>query len=332
MHELVVPFEARRSPDVTPPAPRAASPGSPSAADAPPAPRRFPPGSEWLYLKIYTGTGGVDALLRALAPVIERALASGAARRWFFIRFGDPDWHLRLRFEGEPARLLGDVLPAVHAAIAPLADEGGLWRVQLDTYEREVERYGGPEGVVLAERLFQVDSEAALAIVRLLDGDEGADARWRLALCGVDALLGDLGLDLAARHAAMTRTRDVFGREFGLAVRLARQLGDRFRRERASLEALLDPARGAASPLAPGLAILAERSRRLAPVVADLAAAAAGRLTVPVAHLATSYVHMHCNRLLRAAARAQELVIYDLLTRVYASRIARTRRQPPGAP
>ena len=46
-----------------------------------------------------------------------------------------------------------------------LLEDGQLWRLQLDTYEREVERYGGPEGMVLAERLFQADSEAVLEIV-----------------------------------------------------------------------------------------------------------------------------------------------------------------------
>jgi hypothetical protein len=33
---------------------------------------------------------------------------------------------------------------------------------------------------------------------------------------------------------------------------------------------------------------------------------------------------MHANRLLRGAYRAQELVLYDLLDRVYTSRLART--------
>jgi class I lanthipeptide synthase len=36
-----------------------------------------------------------------------------------------------------------------------------------------------------------------------------------------------------------------------------------------------------------------------------------------------SYAHMHANRLLRGAHRAQELVLYELLHRVYASRLAR---------
>ena len=35
---------------------------------------------------------------------------------------------------------------------------------------------------------------------------------------------------------------------------------------------------------------------------------------------------MHVNRMLRSAPRAHELVIYDLLARLYESQIARARR------
>jgi hypothetical protein len=128
--------------------------------------RCFPPGSEWLYAKLYTGTATADQVLRQVVrPVTETALRCGAADGWFFIRYGDPDWHLRLRLHGQPKRLQEEVWPALRAAVVPLLDNGRVWRMQLDTYEREVERYGGAEGIELAERLFQADSEAMLQMV-----------------------------------------------------------------------------------------------------------------------------------------------------------------------
>ena len=79
----------------------------------------------------------------------------------------------------------------MHEAAAPLLAGGILWKIQLDTYEREVERYGGAEGVALAERIFQADSETVLEILEMLEeGDAGVDERWRLALRGIDMLLG----------------------------------------------------------------------------------------------------------------------------------------------
>jgi thiopeptide-type bacteriocin biosynthesis protein len=60
--------------------------------------------------------------------------------------------------------------------------------------------------------------------------------------------------------------------------------------------------------------------------VAELKACeTAGRLSRPLTELASSYIHMHANRMLRSAQRAQELVLYDFLNRLYESRAARGR-------
>ncbi|HEY1639542.1 MAG TPA: lantibiotic dehydratase C-terminal domain-containing protein, partial [Streptosporangiaceae bacterium] len=52
--------------------------------------------------------------------------------------------------------------------------------------------------------------------------------------------------------------------------------------------------------------------------------AGSGAGTAPsLAELAISLAHMHVNRLLRSAQRAQELVLYEMLDRLYTSRAAR---------
>ena len=58
----------------------------------------------------------------------------------------------------------------LHALTAPLLDAGLLWRVQLDTYEREMERYGGEAGIGLAERVFHADSYAELTCCSMTSG------------------------------------------------------------------------------------------------------------------------------------------------------------------
>jgi thiopeptide-type bacteriocin biosynthesis protein len=290
--------------------------------------RTFPPGSEWLYAKLYTGSATADRVLRdAIAPLVEEVTGTGAVDRWFFIRYGDPDWHLRLRFHGEPQRLQAEVLPALQELAADLMEEGRIRRFQLDTYEQEVERYGGPAAMGLAEQLFHADSAAVLEIVELIErGDAGLDERWRLCLRGMDMLLAELGFDLEGRAGVLKSCREGFAREFRVEKGLKAQLGERFRKERASLAALLDPANDAESRLGPGLEALARRSEALRPVAAALRALEqVGRLTCPLADVAASALHMHANRLLRSAARAQELVLYDLLARLYQARLAAGR-------
>ena len=111
-------------------------------------------------------------------------------------------------------------------------------------------------------------------------------------------------------------------------VLLERQLGDRYRRERLALEALMTPGADAVmdQAIAVGVEALSARSRAIAPAMAALRALhAEGRLAVSLEQLAASLTHMHANRLLRSAARAQELVLHDLLQRLYTAREARAR-------
>jgi lantibiotic biosynthesis protein len=325
LHEIVIPFARKPREEAV----QTAAPERPAPAEVPRQVRRsFPPGSEWLYAKLYTGTATADVLLREVVePVVREVMAEGAADGWFFIRYGDPEWHLRLRFHGDPGALPAGVLPRLYAAAAPLLDDGRLWRVQLDTYEREIERYGGPEGMLLSERLFQVDSEAVLEILGMLEGDEGADFRWRLALRGIDTLLDDLRLDQEGKMGVLRNIRESFNREFGGGKGLRVQLDQRFRQEWRSLLPLLDSAGDEESELAPALAVLRRRSERSAPIVAELRELeAAGRLNQTVADLAPSYVHMHVNRMIRSAARAHEMVLYDFLHQLHVSRAARQKK------
>jgi thiopeptide-type bacteriocin biosynthesis protein len=215
----------------------------------------------------------------------------------------------------------------VHRVTAPLLETGQLWRVQLDTYEREVERYGGEAGIGPAERAFHADSEAVLSIVRQLTGDAGAELRWRVALRGIDLLFDDLGLTLEQKQAIARRARRGYGGEFGADGAFQQAVSRRYRGERASVEALLDPHRDPPAELAASIRALQKRSAMLVPVARELrAAAAAGRLTVDIQGLAMSLAHMHVNRMLRSAPRAQELVLYEMLGRAYDAQAARRRR------
>jgi thiopeptide-type bacteriocin biosynthesis protein len=332
-HQIIVPFvrpspqpatqpTTQRAPKTQPATRLATHPTQRSAAA--PCTRRFPPGSEWLYVKLFTGTATADQVLLPVARAIGSSLADGGADQWFFIRYGDPDWHLRLRVHGTPDRLLHEMLPLLHRVTEPLLDAGLVWRVQLDSYEREVERYGGEAGIRLAERVFHADSDAVLDVVRQLPGDAGAELRWRVALRGIDLLFDDLGLTLEQKRVIARRARGGYGSEFGVDGTFSREVSRRFRQERSSVEAVLDSHRKPPPELAPSLRVLHWRSIVLAPAAQELRALAdAGRLSVDLSELAISLAHMHVNRMLRSAQRAQELVLYELLDRAYSSQAAR---------
>lgn len=307
-HEIVAPFVLRD----TPPSSRETPPRTGEGA------RSFAPGSSCAYFKLYTGAGTADLVLKTLVqPVVQEALALGLAERWFFLRYRDPRPHLRLRFFGPRAL---ELVPLLHARAKPFLEDGRIARLQLDTYERELERYGGDRGVSLAEEVFAADSACALALVQATPGDQGADLRWRLLVRGVDQLLEDLGFALEAKRAFAKKEKEGYGAELGAQDAFWRQLGQRFRRERASLEALLDRTKDASSPHAKALAAFALRSERLRALVPELRA-----LPLPLEELAQSYVHLHANRLLRTAQRAQEACLHYFLERLYEAESARAR-------
>ncbi len=313
VNEVLIPFTRTES-------------GIPVSSGARPAGgrRSFVPGSEWLYARVYTGTATADALLRSVVgPVVDGARSSGAADRWFFVRYSDPEPHLRVRLHGDPQRLVGEVLPALRDAVEPEL-EGRVWRVEAGTYVRELERYGGPGAIDVVETIFSADSDAVMEVIA-----EGGslDDRWRIGLAGIHRLFEDLGLDEDAQTTVARRMRDAYAAEAGAGTLLKRQLGDRYRAERASLEPLIDPEAAHEGAVGRGMAALARRSAVCAPLVAQLRAAdAAGRLTVSLEDLAASLAHMHVNRLLRSAQRAHEMVMYDLLDRLYRARAGRRGR------
>src|SRR6266508_291135 len=118
-HELIVPFVRTR----------VSQAGSQPRANRSEIERSFPYGTEWLYIKHYAGQAAVDLLLTSvLKPLVTTLANEGLIDRWFFIRFGDPEWHLRLRFHGEPRTLLCDVLPRVQAAFETAIAEKIIWR------------------------------------------------------------------------------------------------------------------------------------------------------------------------------------------------------------
>lgn len=257
------------------------------------------PGSDWLYAKLYSGRTRHDDLLAG--PVREfagAALKNGLAESWFFIRYNDPDPHIRLRFQGEPPRLLSQLLPVLTAWGHSLVESGLLRKLALDSYDREIERYGGLEGIQIAEQVFAADSIAvtdiiALRIQRILDLSP-----LDLAILTVDDLVSSLGLPAVERLRLYQTIRQSQESAFGGQIdRLAktfhgyrktaqRIIGDRnWLREQpggTQLEACLQARATTLRPLGEQLRALAEEECLWTSQDSILAA----------------YVHMHCNRLL----------------------------------
>ncbi|WP_226701763.1 lantibiotic dehydratase [Priestia aryabhattai] len=122
--------------------------------------RVYLPGSEWLYIKMYgCGSREEELLGYHLSEFIKQEKSLGSFDQYFFMRYADPEQHIRLRFKGDSGKLLSDLLPKFNSWAMNLKNIGILSKFSIDTYNPEIERYGGPELLSLAERVFYHDSE-----------------------------------------------------------------------------------------------------------------------------------------------------------------------------
>jgi thiopeptide-type bacteriocin biosynthesis protein len=124
-----------------------------------PVERRQFPGEEWVYLKLYAALNQHEELLAGPMREVVRTLQERELiDQWFFIRYVDPEPHLRLRFHAHNSEALHPILSLVLPWSAQLARYGQIQRFSLETYDREVERYGGPQAIDLLEQVFHVNS------------------------------------------------------------------------------------------------------------------------------------------------------------------------------
>lgn len=283
--------------------------------------REFTLGSEWLYFKLYCGVRSADKILtEAIAPLTEELQQFGLVDKWFFIRYNDPEFHLRVRFHLKDIRHIGDVILIVHSYLHPFETDGYIWRLQTETYTRELERYGRL-ATSLAESLFHSDSEACLQMLAYTPEEERGTLRWMWALPAIDHLLDCFGIADKDKLGLLQQLRDAFASEFRLDKPLKTQLNDKYRVYKSDIAMLMQAGEPLAEQWRPLVSILKERSAAMQPIASRISALISeGTLEVPLAGLLGSYIHMMVNRIVTSDSRLHELVIYDFLCRSYVTR------------
>ena len=271
----------------------------PRQRTARPGVRHAGPGSNWLYVKIYGPADRQDALLAGpLGDLAQAMILGGLADDWFFIRYADPDSHLRLRFHGSPKTLLHEVLPELTLLAGEVAAAGDSSTLVIDGYEREFERYGGPASMAVVERIFSVDSATALTLIGLRIGEESPDLVTARVL-SVDALLDGLGLDPDRRRSW-----------YNTWTPNTRLSGTEYRTKKDQLRRLLRPGTGE-QPYDPQLqGIFNTQARQLGHLGRQLEEmAATGAMTRDIDAVLASLVHMHLNRHACPGAPSDALVL-----------------------
>jgi len=289
--------------------------------------RRFVLGSEWIYFKFYVGAKTADKILReAIKPFTEDLLNADIIDQWFFIRYSDPDVHLRVRLHFTKKNQVGKIIQTVFKHIEKFVDQELIWKVQTDTYQREIERYG-IQTMELSEQLFFHESTLLTNILSLLKKPVDETPRWIFALKLIDEVLNSFKFTLEDKLRLLQNLKDAFGNEFGMNRFLKGQIDEKYRKEKGLIENALNPiVENNNSTISNILPLLETYKETISPLSEEiLELKFNNRLDVSLENLMGSYIHMTMNRIFRSNQRVHELVLYDFLFRYYKSTIARQK-------
>ncbi len=269
--------------------------------------RSFYPGSEWVYIKIYCGINTSDNIItNILLAVSNQLIAEDVIIKWFYIRYTDPNFHLRYRCLLKRNSLFSYVLNRINKSIHSSIEEKKIYRVVIDTYNRELERYG-ENSIEKCESLFYLNSCITAQVLSLVR-TYGENLRWLSAFVLIDSFLSKF--DLTERQAII----NLMDEEIKTALDLSNsqvRLNLRYRELRSSIISALE----------------ANSSFHHINLIRDIIQQIdCNQHLIDISHKAIpSLIHMMMNRLFIHKNRLNEFVVYNFLNRYYKSFIAQSK-------
>lgn len=274
--------------------------------------RNFAIGSEWLYYKIYTGVKITDTILiEKLYPIIEELKANNLIEKWFFIRYRDTDEHLRLRFYSPKKENLFQVIQYLYPVIEKLMAEDIIWKVQLDTYQRELERYGSAT-METSESIFYYDSEMIVAYLALKPFFLQEETELLFSFLAIDSFLNVFSLPNKQKLDLLDKLQISFKKEFNATKILKKEFDKNYRSLSARIEAFINNQDDEFSDV---YQIINHKERNLK----NLFSKETFQLEMDLNSFLSSHIHMTINRQFSSRQRHYECLIYDHLYRYYKS-------------
>ena len=276
--------------------------------------RKFYPGQEWLYIKIYCNEIVADELLRdVFKPLSYKIRQETWSDKQFFVRYTDPDFHLRVRFHCVHQQQ-ESVLKLIFPILETYVVDGFVERYQIDTYDRETERYGS-ELIDDCETLFDSDSQMVCSFLATTQQPTDLE-RYALAMGSVDQLYTDFNLSLNEKAELSSNAQQAFWQEDGSSKNVKRQINDLYRLH---LPALLEDV----SRFEP---LLKQRSSAAKQAILNVGAfRLANKTPYGFPQLVGNLNHMNLNRIFTGQNRRHEMVVYHFLARYYSSLKAQHR-------
>jgi thiopeptide-type bacteriocin biosynthesis protein len=317
-HEIVLPIRNPGS------AKREALPTKPLLARQPLQTRTYRPGQNWLYIQLFCTPSSADIILnQVIKAFCEEMLSHNLISKWFFIRYDDPEPHLRVRFLATKSTGGGDLLTRFNEVLLPFYNSKLISRISVETYTRELERYG-PASMEDSESLFFADSTATLNLLAYIASEQGEqqeDQRLLAGLISVDRLLTEFKVSTEQRVQIFDVLQKSFKTEFSLGdTASSRQyFANKYRGLRELITAALTSHQSYLLDGHTHAAINHILDARQATQHIYIDNIFKSISPEGVGHLVISHIHMLINRLFSQNQRICELLIYDFLFQHYRS-------------
>ncbi|MFE3872275.1 thiopeptide-type bacteriocin biosynthesis protein [Flavobacterium sp. ZS1P70] len=273
--------------------------------------RDFCIGSEWLYYKIYTGVKTADiTLLEELYPVIFDLKEEKIINKWFFIRYKDPSEHIRIRFYCKTPENVSIAIAKIYPILNKLLEENMAWKVQTDTYQREIERYG-ENTMIDSESLFWHDSEMILHYLSIKSSFTKNETQLFFSFSAIDSFLNSFSLTNADKLVLMDELQLSFKKEFDADTVLKKEMDKQYRGLSQETQRFLS---GTAINDYPEIfKVIQEKQDQINKTILSIK----DNLQIPLSSFLRSHIHMMINRQYTSKQRMYELLIYDHLYRYY---------------
>lgn len=271
--------------------------------------RIFFPGSEWLYIKLYTNEINTNSIIISIAiSIAENFKISSLIKQWFYIRYSDPENHIRLRIQLFNESDMYKVLSFINNVLNHSLKNTIIWKIQIDTYDREIERYG-ENRIDISEMIFCLESKFIPMVLSYKD----ENLLLYTSILITDKYLDCFKLDLSRKLEFMSSLSNLFNNEFNVQSKNVNKICLEYKHV---VEKLLED-----NLFSRNWGSINLELNRLVCLVNQLL------LKNNVLYLDNSFINSHIhmlnNRLFTKDNRLYELIIYNIMCKYYSSKIVR---------
>lgn len=257
----------------------------------------FVPGSEWLFYKIYCGYNISDfILINILKPLIKTLEVKKLIDQWFFIRYSDPHQHLRIRFHLINLSSISEIMSIINSFLLNYIKNKLIWNIQIDTYTRELERYG-ENNINEAELFFQYDS---FQILYLLEKYKDEESRFLALFKWIEFIISLFKIENKNLIFFLDNMQKQFKEEYRVGKNTKKELSFKYK----DFLALLSKEQDLTVQNENKLRLLAQKI---------LILNQESQLEIFLEKLVSSFIHMSINRFFNSNQRLYEMVLYDYL-------------------